>query len=593
MGGSSALLRLGKIAIALAAAMLLSCMAAAAQKRPEKAGSEYPRRFGYITMKDGVRLAYVAYLPRAHGKFPTVLQYEPYVGAGTASDWQPVLSSGGMWIKNGYAIVFASVRGTGCSQGVLDLFGPHEGPDGAAIVDWIARQPWSDRKVGMIGVSYPGFTQILTAAQHPGALKAITPSAVAASTYSEAVYPGGIPNVGFSAEWSLHIQPYFEAAGVKTRVAWGDRECAGNYRAHPHPLGFLDARAHPLFDQWWQVRSLRTYIDQVNVPTFISGTWQDHAILASGTTELYERLKGPKRLSMAPGGHTWIYAQPALQQDLLQWMNRWVKGVHNGSDTQAPVTIYWETKGDPPVAGWTTHYSSWPPKSTEMQTFWLTSARTLSATVPASSPADAAGLEYTFPTGVELVGDNTQFALPPNPYGSVTWTSAPFGEDFAILGRVQVKFYAASQNVDTDFEVALHDVYPNGAVEYLQRGFLRASLRAVDQGESTPDHIVHTYGKTEYLVPGHIYEMQLSLPPLGAVLRKGHRLQVVILAPSPIPQPDWGLLPVSLAGENTIYASARYPSAITVPTIPGAAAEGPEPVCGSLAFQPCRAPARQ
>jgi|SRR5215469_2032188 len=591
MGVSSALRRFAKVAIALAAASLLNDTASAAQKSPPKPGSEYPRRFGYVTMKDGVRLAYVAYLPRAKGKFPAVLQYEPYVGAGTAPDWQPVLSPGGMWIKNGYAIIFASVRGTGCSQGVLDLFGPHEGPDGAALIDWIGRQSWSDRRVGMIGVSYPGFTQILVAAQHPKPLKAITPSAVAASTYSEAVYPGGILNVGFSAEWSLHIQPWFEAAGVKARVGWGDKECESNYRAHPPPRGLLDARAHPLFDQWWQLRSLRTYIDQVRVPTFLSGTWQDHAILASGTTELYERLKGPKRLSMAPGGHTWIYGQPALQQDLLQWMNRWVKGVRNGSDTQAPVTIYWETKGDTPVATWTTHYSSWPPKSAEMKTFWLTSAQTLSPTAPAGSPADTAGLEYTFPTGVELVGDNTQFAVPPNPYGSLTWTSAPFDRDFTILGRVQARFYAASQNVDTDFVVALHDVHPNGAVQYLQRGYLRASLRAVDEGESTADHVAHAYVKPEYLVPGHVYEMQLSLPPLGAVLRKGHRLQLVILAPSPIPQPDWGLLPVSLPGENTIYASAKYPSEIIVPTIPGAAAEGPEPACGSLAFQPCRAPA--
>ena len=586
----SALRRLAKIAIALTAATLLSGAAAAAQKSPGKPGSEYPRRFGYVTMKDGVRLAYVAYLPRAKGRFPAVLQYDPYVGAGTAPDWQPVMSPGGMWIRNGYAIVFASVRGTGCSQGVLDLFGPHEGPDGAALIDWIGSQPWSNRRVGMIGVSYPGFTQILVAAQHPEPLKAITPSAVAANTYSEVSYPGGIPNVGFGAEWSLHIQPWFEAVGVKARVGWGDKECESNYRAHPPPRVFLESRAHPLFDQYWRLRSLGTSIDRVNVPTFISGTWQDHAIMASGTTELYERLQGPKRLSMAPGGHTWIYGQAALQRDVLRWMDRWVKGVRNGIETEPPVTIYWETKGLPPVASWTTHYASWPPKSTQMQTFWLTSARTLSAAAPSSSPADAAGLEYTFPTGVELVGDNTQFALPPDPYGSLTWTSAPLDRDLTILGSVQVKFYAASQNVDTDFEATLHDVYPNGAIQYLQRGFLRASLRDVDQGQSTPDHVAHTYDKAEYLVPGRIYEMQLSLPPLGAVLRKGHRLQLVILAPSPIPQPNWGLLPVSLPGENTIYASTKYPSDIVLPTIPDATAEGPEPACGSMAFQPCRTP---
>ena len=589
MGVSKALLRLAGLALALMAAAILGGAAAAAQMSRAAPGSEYPRRFGYVTMRDGVRLAYVVYLPRAQGKFPAVLQYEPYEGAGSGPrSWWPA----GMWLRNGYAVVFANVRGSGCSQGVLDVFGPHEGPDGAAIIDWIGTQPWSDRRVGMIGVSYPGFTQILVAAQHPKFLRAITPSAVTANEYSEVVYPGGMLNVGFVGEWSLHDQPEAEATGVRERVGWGDKECAGNYRAHPVPRPFLQARAHPYFDEWWRTRSLQTYVGQVAVPTFISGTWQDNATMSSGVTELYERLQAPKRLSMSPGGHTWIYATAALQQDLVRWMDRWVKGVRNGIDGEPPVTIYWESKGFPPVASWTTHYSAWPPQLAEMRTFWLTPAFGLGTGPPANASADANGLSYTFPTGVELIGDNTQFAVPPDPDGSLTWTSAPFDHDVTILGRVRVRLYAASESPDTDFEVDLHDVYPNGDIQFLQRGQLRASLRAVDQHESTPDHVAHAYGSPEYLVPGHVYEIQLSLPPLGAVLRKGHRLQLAILAPSPIPQPAWGLLPVSMPGQNTVYASARYPSAIVVPTIPGAAAAGPEPACGSLASQPCRRAAR-
>ncbi|MGB6489104.1 MAG: CocE/NonD family hydrolase [Steroidobacteraceae bacterium] len=589
MSVSRALIRLAGMAMALTAAVILSGTVAAAPMSRRGPSSEYPRRFGYVTMADGVRLAYVVYLPRAKGRFPAVLQYEPYEGGGSGPrSWWPA----GMWLKNGYAVVFANVRGSGCSQGALDVFGPHEGPDGAAIVAWIGTRPWSDRRVGMIGVSYPGFTQILVAAQHPKFLRAITPSAVTASQYSEVVYPGGMLNVGFVAEWSLHDQPASEALGVKVRVGWGDKECESNYLAHPAPHNLLQARAHPFFDQWWQSRSLETYVGQVAVPTFISGTWQDNATESSGITELYERLKGPKRLSMSPGGHTWVYATTALQQDLVRWMDRWVKGVRNGIDLEPPVTIYWESKGFPPVASWTTRYSSWPPRTAEMRTFWLTSASGLSASPPANSPADAKGLSYTFPTGVELIGDNTQFAAPPDPNGSLTWTSAPFDHDVTILGRVRVQFYTASQNPDTDFEIDLHDVYPNGDIQYLQRGLLRASLRAVDQDESTPDHVAHAYRTPEYLVPGRIYEIQLSLPPLGAVLRQGHRLQLLILAPSPIPQPAWGLLPVSMPGQNTLYASARYPSEIVVPTIPGASAPGPEPACGSMAAQPCRTPAR-
>lgn len=593
MSISSGLRRLAGIAVALTAAAMLSGTAAAAQGSHGAPGSEYPRDFGYVTMRDGVRLAYVVYLPRARGRFPAVLQYEPYIGGGSGPWLQDAWWPAGMWLENGYAVVFASVRGTGCSQGVLDVFGPHEGPDGAAIIDWIGTQAWSDRRVGMIGVSYPGFTQIMVAAQHPKYLKAITPSAVTANAYSETAYPGGMLNVGFVTEWSLHDLPEAEAMGVKARVGWGDRECENNYLAHPGTQQLPLARAHPYFDEWWQSHSLASYIDRVAVPTFISGTWQDSATESSGITELYERLHGPKRLSMSPGGHTWIYRTAALQQDLVRWMDRWVKGVRNGIETQPPVKVYWEPKGYPPVAGWTSQYSRWPPKRGAARTLWLTSAAVLGDGPPGSSAADAKGVSYTFPTGVELVGDNAQFGVPPDPNGSLTWTSAPFEQDLTVLGRVQVHLYAASENPDTDFVVDLHDVYPNGDVQYLQRGFLRASLRTVDQQASTPDHVAHTYRKPEYLVPGRVYEMQLSLPPLGAVLRKGHRLQLVIVAPSPIPSPGWGLMPVDMPGQNTVFASARYPSRIIVPTIPGSSAERPEPACGSMEAQPCRTPARR
>ena len=571
--------------VAALAAISLLGGAAAARIAPRNPG--HARHFGYITMKDGVQLAYVAYLPRAKGTFPAVLQYDPYQGGGSTLGWPDSL-----WVKNGYAVVIASVRGTGCSQGVFHLFGRHEGPDGAAIIRWIGAQPWSDRRVGMIGVSYAGFTQILVAAQHPRLLRAITPSAVAANTYSQVAYPGGIFNAAFIAWWSLHGQPLAAAQGVKTRIGWGDRECEGNYKAHPASSLFLHARAHALFGPWWQARSLLREIRRVDVPTFISGTWQDDMIMATGTTDLYERLQGPKRLSMSPGGHGWLFLQPAFQQRLIQWMNRWVKGVHNGIGAQPPVTIYWEPRaGLPPAGGWATHYAGWPPKRTRLRTFWLTSARTLSAVPPGDSPADGRGLSYTYPTGVELTGNNTEFAVPPDPNGSLAWTSAPFHRDFTILGSVQLRFYAAAQNPDTDFEFILQDVYPNGDVRYLQRGFLRASLRGIDRRRSTADHLLHAYRRAADLIPGRIYEFRLSLPPLGAVLRKGQRLQLALLAPSPIPQPSWGLVPLDMPGENTVFTSARFPSTIVVPTIPGARAKRAPPPCGSMSLQPCRRPA--
>lgn len=191
------------------------------------------------------------------------------------------------------------------------------------------------------------------------------------------------------------------------------------------------------------------------------------------------------------------------------------------------------------------------------------------------------------------MGNNAQFALPPDPTGSLTWTSAPLTEDLSILGAIDAYLFLSSENVDTDIVLDVHDVYPNGDVQFLQRGILRASMRRVDAGRSRDNHVWRSYDKKVPLVPGRVEELRLTLPSVGAVVRAGHRLQVALVAPSPIAQPDWGLIPLNLPGRNTVHSSGRYPSRIVVPVIPGVGAQGPEPACGSQAYQPCRSPVRR
>jgi len=270
-------------------------------------------------------------------------------------------------------------------------------------------------------------------------------------------------------------------------------------------------------------------------------------------------------------------------------MDRWVKGVANGIENEPPVTVYWELGG----AGgrgpsWTSRHAAWPVPAAEERTFYLAADGALSETAIGDTDAAARSRRYVFPTATELVGSNAQFALAPEPTGSLVWTSAAFEEDVSILGSVRATLFLASENIDTDLYVTLHDVYPSGDVQYLQRGFLRASMRQVDPSRSRPDHLWRPFDRRQDLVPGQIYELQMTLPAVGAVLRAGHRLQVALLSPSPIPQPDWGLLPLDLPGWNTVYSSGRYSSRIQVPVMPGATAQGPEPACGSMPYQPCR-----
>jgi len=114
-------------------------------------------------------------------------------------------------------------------------------------------------------------------------------------------------------------------------------------------------------------------------------------------------------------------------------------------------------------------------------------------------------------------------------------------------------------------------------------------MRAIDGTRTRPDAIRQRYAARDPLTPGKVYEIKMSLPPVGAVIRQGHRLEVTIMAPSPITQPDWGFQPTGHPGRNTVYHAAAQQSVIEIPVIPGARAQGPAPACGSLDYQPCRA----
>jgi predicted acyl esterase len=578
---------------AVAATIVAMAPAANAESKQSPAAA-YSRQFGYIAVRDGTRLAYVAYLPVTKAKFPTILDYDPYAGAGTGNERFP---QGGLppsvqWLNAGYAFVYVSVRGTGCSQGVLDWHGENEGPDGADVVDWIGRQPWSNQRVGMIGGSYPGHTQIMVAAQHPKWLRAIAPSAITMSSYDDNARPGGIFNLGKSSRWSLMVQPGAEMYGARARMEWGDKECQANMAAHPAPNQLAQFSAHPLRDDWWETRSLSHYVDRVEVPTFIGQSWQDHETSVTGATEVYAHLKAPKWLTLTSGGHDWPSIVPDVQARLVRWMDHWVKGVANGAETEPPVKIYWEIGPERPfVAKWTSEYAAWPVPEARPKTLYLTSEGALNEVAPANN-LPASSRSYTFGLGVELIGDKTQFSLEPDPTGTLSWSSDAFTQDVTVLGAPQVHLFVSSENIDTDFVVTLHDVYPNGDVQYLQRGVLRASMRRVDETKSTPEHVYHPYDRSEPLSPGQVYEVRLSLPPVGAVLRKGHRLELTVTSPSAIPQPEWGLQPLNLPGRNTVYSSNIYPSRVVIPIVPGAMARAAEPACGSMPFQPCRRAAK-
>jgi len=181
---------------------------------------KYIKHRTYISVKDGTKIAVTYLLPKdkKNEKLPTILLYSPYTSSIIVPEmklykkifskiklgkWGPdyekmSLKSINTFIKNGYAIALVDMRGTGSSTGKAGIFDPIFISDGIEVLNWIARQPWSNAKIGMIGQSYLGWSQFALASTHNPYLKCIAPEMIYFNLYEEAVRPGGI----FAQKWN-------------------------------------------------------------------------------------------------------------------------------------------------------------------------------------------------------------------------------------------------------------------------------------------------------------------------------------------------------------------------------------------------------
>ena len=139
----------------------------------------------------------------------------------------------------GFAVVDVNMRGTGCSGGAFDFFEPLQNLDGYDVIETIAHQPWVlGHKVGMMGISYGGISQLFTAQLDPPDLAAISPLSMIDAT-ATTLYPGGILNTGFAVAWAQQRQQKAEPAGPNSgqpyayqQIQNGDQTCAANQALH-------------------------------------------------------------------------------------------------------------------------------------------------------------------------------------------------------------------------------------------------------------------------------------------------------------------------------------------------------------------------
>ncbi|MBV9212974.1 MAG: CocE/NonD family hydrolase [Actinobacteria bacterium] len=259
-----------------------------------------PSGYQYLTTRDGTQLAIYVHPPQDWTKafnstagippptYPSIGQPTPtlieYSGYGYADPAGP--QNGISVIANimGFTVVDVNMRGTGCSGGAYDFFEPLQNLDGYDVIETIARQPWvQGHKVGMMGISYGGISQLFTAQTRPPSLAAISPLSVIDHT-ATTLYPGGILNTGFAVAWAkerIHdAKPASSTGGqgwAYQRVQNGDQTCQANQVLHGEAVNLMkkirqNSHYHPkVVDPLAPV----TFVNKINVPTYMACQWTD------------------------------------------------------------------------------------------------------------------------------------------------------------------------------------------------------------------------------------------------------------------------------------------------------------------------------
>src|SRR3954449_9857096 len=251
--------------------------------------------YGYMTTRDGTQLAINVHPPQditnaagtglqapgTGGPYPTLIEYSGYGYANPAGP-----DSGIAIIANlmGFAVVDVNMRGTGCSSGAFDFFEPLQNLDGYDVIETVARQPWVKfHRVGMMGISYGGMSQLFTAQTQPPSLAGISPMSVIDSTQTT-LYPGGILNTGFAVAWAQERVHDAKPASADGGQPWaykkiqdGDQTCQDNQALHPEAVDLLAkirANDHYVPEVADPVSPI-TFVNKINVPVFMACQWTD------------------------------------------------------------------------------------------------------------------------------------------------------------------------------------------------------------------------------------------------------------------------------------------------------------------------------
>lgn len=621
--------------------------------------------YGYVETRDGTDLSVNVTFPidAGPGPWPVLVNYSGYDPSQPGAAPQEAAT----YPFQGYVVVGVNMRGTGCSGGTFEFMEDLQALDGYDVIENLAQQPWSNGDVGMVGISYSGYSQLYVAATHPPHLDAIAPLSPYSDTYSAILYPGGILNNGFAYEWATERENNAKPSArpwVRTRINGGDTRCAANQvnRLQAKPL-LERIRTTPFAEHEFDYLNTETFVDQIEVPTFLAAQWQDEQtggsaanlvplfspttkVFASFTNgvhvepmspaEIYESMVfidlyvGKRVPRIAP---ILYLVAPTVLAQLFQapvtadWdlpANEYAGAASHAEalaayEAKPRVRIRWENGGKAgaeglPVAQALTRHANWPVDGTIAEKTYLQPDGAATATPPTvPDTAARAQSSYTYDPTTKRAktsdgGTDSQWAPHPDVHwevldegASLSFTTAPYAAPVAYAGQGSADLWIRSSAADTDLEVTLTEVRPDGQEVYIQSGWLRASHRTLDPDRSTelvPYHD-HQAADASPLPAGTFTPVRIEIFPFAHQVRAGSRLRINVEAPGGN-QPFWAFETLPGTATNEVGHSVGHPSRVVLPRLP--AGQSPTlpaalPACSlptvttqsvSVRNQPCR-----
>ena len=542
--------------------------------------TKYNKQEVYITMRDGIKLFTSIYTPKdTTHLYPILLMRTPYnAEPGKKDNFSNELSRYYRFIKENYIMVFQDVRGKFMSEGIFEDIRPFiankksnkdidEASDTYDAVDWLVKNiKHNNGKMGVMGISYPGFYSTMAILSGHPAIKAVSPQAPVADWFKgDDFHHNGAFFLQDNFTFDYSNDRIFKAP---TRRGFPEFKWPvdDNYRffLDMGPIKNITAKYfgdsikiwkdemnHPNYDNFWKERDLIQYLKNVNPAVMTVGGWFDAEDLY-GTLHTYQSIekKNPQTLHnylvMGPWYHgQWksgaaeklgnIYwgqdANKAFQELEVKFFNYYLRDIGNADFPKATIFVTGANE-------WRS-FSTWPPTNVTNQKLYFQSSGKLSFTSPSLSksfdeyisdpmkPVPYAEKIHTSRTATYMTDDQRFASRRPD---VMVYQTDILTEDLTVTGPLFADLFVSTSGTDADYVVKLIDVFP----QYMQTPADKnldvpfGGYQMLIRGDVFRGRYRKSFEKPETFTPGKVTEVKYELLDIAHSFKKGHRIMIQV-----------------------------------------------------------------